>query len=101
VEYQPSNVTFGLFPPLPGRVPKSGRREAHAARARAALTDWIDRGFASIEVSETSNDTLEAQNEFSETSNVDAGPFPGTSSEALAPAGRTGESVVVDPAVNR
>jgi methylenetetrahydrofolate--tRNA-(uracil-5-)-methyltransferase len=46
-EYQPSNVTFGLFPPLPGRVPKSGRREAHAARARAALSGWI-------EVSETS-----------------------------------------------
>ena len=55
-EYQPSNVTFGLFPPLPGRVPKSGRREAHAARARAALADWIDRGFGSIDVSETSID---------------------------------------------
>jgi methylenetetrahydrofolate--tRNA-(uracil-5-)-methyltransferase len=41
-EYQPSNVTFGLFPPLPGRVPKSGRREAHAARARAALSGWIE-----------------------------------------------------------
>ena len=40
-EYQPSNVTFGLFPPLPGRVPKSARREAHAARARAALRDWL------------------------------------------------------------
>jgi len=47
-EYQPCNVTFGLFPPLPGRVPKSGRREAHAARARAALSAWI-------EVSETSS----------------------------------------------
>jgi len=40
-EYQPSNVTFGLFPPLPGRIPKSARREAHAARARAALTEWM------------------------------------------------------------
>jgi len=40
--YQPSNVTFGLFPPLPGRVPKSARREAHAARARAALASWIE-----------------------------------------------------------
>jgi methylenetetrahydrofolate--tRNA-(uracil-5-)-methyltransferase len=40
-EYQPSNVTFGLFPPLPGRVPKSARREAHAARARAALRTWV------------------------------------------------------------
>jgi methylenetetrahydrofolate--tRNA-(uracil-5-)-methyltransferase len=40
-EYQPSNVTFGLFPPLPGRVAKSARREAHAARARAALRSWL------------------------------------------------------------
>ena len=76
-EYQPSNVTFGLFPPLPGRVPKSGRREAHAARARAALSAWIDRAFAPIEVRETSN-------EFSE-----------TSSEPLA---RTAESGAVDQA---
>jgi methylenetetrahydrofolate--tRNA-(uracil-5-)-methyltransferase len=82
--YQPSNVTFGLFPPLPGRVPKSARREAHAARARAALTDWIDRGFASIEVSETSvlKTTIAASSPFRETSS------------------RTGESAV-DPAVSR
>ena len=40
-EYQPSNVTYGLFPPLPGRVPKAARREAHAARARAALAGWM------------------------------------------------------------
>jgi len=45
-EYQPSNVTFGLFPPLPGRVPKSGRREAHATRARAALRSWIQDEFS-------------------------------------------------------
>jgi methylenetetrahydrofolate--tRNA-(uracil-5-)-methyltransferase len=58
-EYQPSNVTFGLFPPLPGRVPKSGRREAHAARARAALSGWIAHDFATIEVSETSIEVFE------------------------------------------
>jgi methylenetetrahydrofolate--tRNA-(uracil-5-)-methyltransferase len=40
--YQPSNVTFGLFPPLPGRVPKARRREAHAARARAELERWLE-----------------------------------------------------------
>jgi methylenetetrahydrofolate--tRNA-(uracil-5-)-methyltransferase len=39
--YQPSNVTFGLFPPLPGRVPKSRRREAHAARARVEMDRWL------------------------------------------------------------
>jgi methylenetetrahydrofolate--tRNA-(uracil-5-)-methyltransferase len=45
-EYQPSNVTFGLFPPLPGKVLKSGRREAHAARARAALHSWVGDEFS-------------------------------------------------------
>jgi len=54
-EYQPSNVTFGLFPPLAGRVPKSGRREAHATRARAALHSWIRDEF-----SETSSWTGES-----------------------------------------
>ena len=34
-------ITFGLFPPLPGRVAKSARREALAARARAALRSWL------------------------------------------------------------
>jgi methylenetetrahydrofolate--tRNA-(uracil-5-)-methyltransferase len=47
-EYQPSNVTFGLFPPLPGRVPKSGRREAHAARARTSLSQWIEFSETSL-----------------------------------------------------
>ncbi|HEY1906921.1 MAG TPA: methylenetetrahydrofolate--tRNA-(uracil(54)-C(5))-methyltransferase (FADH(2)-oxidizing) TrmFO [Myxococcaceae bacterium] len=61
-EYQPSNVTFGLFPPLPGRVPKSGRREAHAARARAALTEWIsgDDGASKPSFRQTSNEPLAA-----------------------------------------
>ena len=70
-EYQPSNVTFGLFPPLPGRVPKSGRREAHASRARAALSAWIDRDFTPIEVSETSNDVLETSLRTAESGAVD------------------------------
>ena len=70
-EYQPSNVTFGLFPPLPGRVPKSGRREAHAARARAALSSWIDHGSAMIEVSETSIDVSETSGRTAESGAVD------------------------------
>ena len=44
LEYQPSNVTFSLFPPLPGRVKggKEGRKQAHLERARAALPPWIE-----------------------------------------------------------
>lgn len=38
--YQPSNVTFGLFPPLPGRVRKQERRAKMVERARADFSAW-------------------------------------------------------------
>jgi methylenetetrahydrofolate--tRNA-(uracil-5-)-methyltransferase len=38
--FQPMNVNFGLFPPLPDRSPKSERKPALARRALAALADW-------------------------------------------------------------
>lgn len=41
--FQPMNVTFGLFPPLEGRIKGSRERKAaHAARAQAALTPWLE-----------------------------------------------------------
>ena len=40
-EYQPSNLTFGLFPPLPGRVKKSERRLKLVERARQDLAAWL------------------------------------------------------------
>lgn len=39
--FQPMNVNFGLFPPLPPEVPKSARKRALAERALAALAAWI------------------------------------------------------------
>lgn len=39
--FQPSNVTFGLFPPLAGKVKKSGRGELRAERALAVLAEWM------------------------------------------------------------
>jgi len=39
--YQPMNVNFGLFPPLEGVAKKVDRKPLMAARARAALADWI------------------------------------------------------------
>jgi methylenetetrahydrofolate--tRNA-(uracil-5-)-methyltransferase len=36
----PSNVTFGLFPPLSGRVARGEKREQLAARARRELLAW-------------------------------------------------------------
>jgi len=41
--FQPMNVNFGLFPPLPDRVHKSQRKPAMSARALADLDAWIGR----------------------------------------------------------
>ncbi len=38
--YQPMNINFGLFPPLPD-VPKKARKEAYTDRAKADLGEWI------------------------------------------------------------
>lgn len=40
-DYQPSNVIFGLFPPLPGRVKKAEKRARYAARAQADMAAWL------------------------------------------------------------
>ncbi len=38
--YQPMNINFGLFPPLP-EVSKKARKEAYTDRAKADMVDWI------------------------------------------------------------
>ena len=38
--YQPMNVNFGLFPPLP-EVNKKQRKEAYTARAKSDLAAWV------------------------------------------------------------
>ena len=40
--YQPMNVNFGLFPPIPGRSRKGDRKRLYTDRARAALAGWIN-----------------------------------------------------------
>lgn len=40
-EYQPTNVTWGLFPPLDGRVKKQERKTRMVERARALLDGWL------------------------------------------------------------
>jgi methylenetetrahydrofolate--tRNA-(uracil-5-)-methyltransferase len=40
-DFQPMNVNFGLFPPLPGRTPKKLRGGAYGARALQALEFWM------------------------------------------------------------
>lgn len=38
--FQPMNINYGLFPDLPGRVPKKEKRQKLAERALAALDVW-------------------------------------------------------------
>jgi methylenetetrahydrofolate--tRNA-(uracil-5-)-methyltransferase len=38
--FQPMNITFGLFPPLPEKVPKKDRGRSFAQRALEALAGW-------------------------------------------------------------
>ncbi len=40
--FQPMNVNFGLFPPLPERVHKKERKPAMSKRALADLGEWLD-----------------------------------------------------------
>ena len=42
--YQPMNVNFGLFPPIPGRTKKADRKKMYTDRARAALSGWLAAG---------------------------------------------------------
>ncbi len=39
--YQPMNVNFGLFPPIPSRTKKADRKKMYTDRARAALEEWM------------------------------------------------------------
>ncbi|ANY20681.1 Methylenetetrahydrofolate--tRNA-(uracil-5-)-methyltransferase TrmFO [Tsuneonella dongtanensis] len=39
--YQPMNINFGLFPPLPD-VRKKARKEAYTERAKADLSRWLE-----------------------------------------------------------
>ncbi|PTD22516.1 methylenetetrahydrofolate--tRNA-(uracil(54)-C(5))-methyltransferase (FADH(2)-oxidizing) TrmFO [Sphingomonas fennica] len=39
--FQPMNVNFGLFPPIPGRTKKADRKLLYTTRAREKLADWI------------------------------------------------------------
>lgn len=42
-EYQPTNITWGLFPPLEGRVKKNERRARQVARARTLFGTWLEQ----------------------------------------------------------
>ncbi|RKG73800.1 methylenetetrahydrofolate--tRNA-(uracil(54)-C(5))-methyltransferase (FADH(2)-oxidizing) TrmFO [Corallococcus exercitus] len=39
--HQPTNVIYGLFPPLSGRMKKADKRAAYSARAKQDLAAWL------------------------------------------------------------
>lgn len=41
--FQPMNVTHGLFPPLPGRISKRFRGDHYARRSLGALSAWLEQ----------------------------------------------------------
>jgi methylenetetrahydrofolate--tRNA-(uracil-5-)-methyltransferase len=45
-DFQPMNVNFGLFPPLPGRVPKKNRGGLYARRSLEDLKKWREEIYA-------------------------------------------------------
>lgn len=38
--FQPTNINFGLLPPVEKKMPKKNRRDFMVARAKKAITDW-------------------------------------------------------------
>ena len=47
--FQPANVNWGLFLPLPGRVSRDERKRAYAARAAEELATWAAREGVPLE----------------------------------------------------
>jgi methylenetetrahydrofolate--tRNA-(uracil-5-)-methyltransferase len=41
--FQPMNVNFGLFPPLPGKTRKRDRGTQYSERALTAIQEWTGR----------------------------------------------------------
>ncbi len=50
--FQPMNVNFGLFPPLPERSRKADRKQLYTDRGRAALADWLSPQASTSSLSE-------------------------------------------------
>ncbi len=41
--FQPTNINFGLLPPIEGRIDKQVKRGMQIANARSALREWMER----------------------------------------------------------
>jgi methylenetetrahydrofolate--tRNA-(uracil-5-)-methyltransferase len=50
--FQPMNVNFGLFPPLPEKSRKADRKQLYTDRARAALAEWLSPQASASSLSE-------------------------------------------------
>ena len=45
--YQPMNVNFGLFPPIPVKTKKADRKQMYTGRAREAMQGWMTQSSLS------------------------------------------------------
>ncbi len=50
--FQPMNVNFGLFPPLPEKSRKADRKQLYTDRGRAALAEWLSPQASTSSLSE-------------------------------------------------
>ena len=50
--FQPMNVNFGLFPPLPEKSRKADRKQLYTDRGRAALAEWLSPQASASSLSE-------------------------------------------------
>lgn len=53
--FQPMNVNFGLFPPLPERSRKADRKQLYTDRGRAALAGWLSPQASASSLSEVAD----------------------------------------------
>lgn len=57
--YQPMNVNFGLFPPIPGRTKKTDRKRMYTDRGRTALAEWLGSPLTSPQAPESADTSPE------------------------------------------
>ncbi|RKH58124.1 methylenetetrahydrofolate--tRNA-(uracil(54)-C(5))-methyltransferase (FADH(2)-oxidizing) TrmFO [Corallococcus llansteffanensis] len=59
--HQPTNVIYGLFPPLSGRMKKADKRAAYSARAKQDLAAWLPHAGVSDTGAPQATDPTEEQ----------------------------------------
>ncbi|RKH38045.1 methylenetetrahydrofolate--tRNA-(uracil(54)-C(5))-methyltransferase (FADH(2)-oxidizing) TrmFO [Corallococcus sicarius] len=59
--HQPTNVIYGLFPPVSGRMKKADKRAAYSARAKQDLAAWLPHAGVQVTDAPQATDPTEEQ----------------------------------------